>query len=165
MMSSNDLLLECSKHGRREVPGFALIVAFDFHDGLERGLALYPSGEGVKFSTLGDSKSRLFRAFELIPIKGVWWTAIEVLQNSVVSYSTYRLLWPAKSSEAAVNLERAVLGAPEQGLYIGVGSPYLEAVRVSFVTSQQLETVRQLGCSLAGFALAHRFVKATSHKI
>jgi hypothetical protein len=160
MMSSNDRLRECSKHGGRRDSGFAVIVAFDFYDGPERGLALYPSGDGVRFSSLGDSKSRLFRAFELIPIEGSWWPAVEVLQEADHSHSAHRLLWPEKSSEAVTHLESDVLAAPATGFYIAVGSPYLEEIYLSSVTEEQLDTVRQLGCSPAGFALAHRIVKA-----
>lgn len=162
MMSSNDQLRECSRHGRRRDSGFAAIVAFDFYDGPERGLALYPSGDGVRFSSLGDSKSRLFRAFELIPIEGSWWPAVEVLQKAEHSHSAHRLLWPEKSTEAVTHLESNVLAAPATGFYIAVGSPYLEEIYLSSATKDQIDAIRQLGGSSAGFELAHRIVKAAA---
>ena len=83
MSSSSDLLYEFARvSGSAGDPGFAVVLAFEYYDGPERGLALYPSGHGVRFSSLGDSKSRLFQAFELIPIEGNWWPRIKALQQA-----------------------------------------------------------------------------------
>lgn len=141
MNSSNDRLRECSKHGGRRDPGFVVIIVFDFYDGPERGLALYPSGEGGRFSSLGNSKSQIFRAFELIPIEGNWWPTVEVLQKTDRSHSSHRLLWPEQSSEVAMNLEIDVLDAPATGSYIAVGSPYLDKIYISSVAENQLDIV------------------------
>lgn len=71
MSSSSESLHEFARgSGSASDLGFTVILVFDYYDGPEHGLALYPSGEGVRFSSLGDSKSRLFRAFEFIPIEG-----------------------------------------------------------------------------------------------
>jgi hypothetical protein len=160
MNSSNDLLHEFAQAPETSRdPGFAVIVAFHYYDGPERGLALYPSGEGLRFSSLGDSRSRLFRAFELVPIRGRWRMQVQALQEAAGVDPPRRVLVPAESSEVMTRLESDALEAPAMGYYVGVGSPDLEQLSVSAVTEEQLTTLRQLGCSPAGFQLAHRIVK------
>lgn len=158
MNSSNDLLREFALATDHD-PGFAVIVAFDYYDGPERGVALYSSGEGVRFSSLGDSRSRLFRAFELIPISGNWWEEVKALQQDAGTDTSQRVVVPAAASDVLTRLERDVFSAPATGLYVGVGSPNFELVYVSAVTEDQLDGLRQLGCSPAGFQSAHRLVK------
>jgi hypothetical protein len=159
MHSSSDLLREFTQTpGVTRDPGFAVIVAFDYYDGPERGLALYPSGDGVRFSSLGDSKSRLFRAFELIPIRGDWWPAVKALHPEA-GIDSSRLVLVPKASDVLTRLESEVLNAPATGFYVGVGSPNFEQISVSAVTAEQLETLRQLGCLPAGFRSAHQLVK------
>ena len=160
MSSSSELLHEFARVSRSAGdPGFAVILAFDYYDGPEHGLALFPSGEGVRFSSLGDSKSRLFRAFELIPIEGSWWSEVKALQQAEGVDPPRRILLPSKGSEALAELERNVLQASAVGQLVGVGSPDFERILVSSVTQEQLEDLRKLGCSPAGFELAHRLVK------
>lgn len=165
MSSSSESLHEFARgSGSASDPGFAVILAFDYYDGPEHGLALYPSGEGVRFSSLGDSKSRLFRAFELIPIGGNWWPQIQALQQAEGVDPPRRILLPSESSEALAVLENDVLQASAVGQFVGVGSPDFERISISPVTQEQLEDLRKLGCSSAGFELAHRLVKGRSAK-
>lgn len=160
MSSSNELLHEFARvSGLARDPGFEVILAFDYYDGPEHGLALYPSGDGVRFSSLGDSKSRLFRAFELIPITGNWWPQIKELQQAEGAEPPRRILLPSEGSEALNELQSDILRASAVGQFVGVGSPDFERISLSPVTQEQLEDVRKLGCSPAGFALAHRLVK------
>lgn len=160
MNSSSDLLRQFAQApGANHDPGFAVIVAFDYYDGPERGVALYSSGEGVRFSSLGDSGSRLFRAFELIPISGNWWSEVKALQQAGGIDPPQRVLVPAEASDVVARLESDVFSAPATGLYVGVGSPNFEQVHVSAVTQEQLDVLRQLDCSPAGFQSAHRLVK------
>jgi hypothetical protein len=155
MDSSSKLLLKLAQtSGSVKDPGFQVIVAFDYYDGLEQGLALYPSGDGVRFSSLGDSKSRFFRAFELIPIKGTWWRQIRALQQAAGIDPSPRILVPSKLGE----LERDVLQAPAIGQFICVGSPNFERVAICAVTQEQLGVLRELGWP-ASFQLAHQLVK------
>jgi hypothetical protein len=140
-------------------PGFAVVVAFDYYDGPERGLALYPSGEGVRFASLGDSNSRLFRAFELVPIRGNWWAEVKDLQRAAGIDPPRRVLVPDEASDMLEQLEKSVLDALGTGQYVGVGTPDLEQLSVSAVSKEQLDALRQLGCSPAGFRSAHQLVK------
>jgi hypothetical protein len=160
MNSSSDLFCEFANHvGSDHDPGFAVIVAFDYYDGPERGVALYSSGEGVRFSSLGDSKSRLFRAFELAPINGNWWSEVNALQRAIGKDSPQRVLVPSEASDALKRLESDVFAAPAKGLYVGVGSPAFKEFYVSAVSEEQLDRLRQLGRSPAGFQSAHRLIK------
>jgi hypothetical protein len=160
MNSSNDLLKEFAGalEGARD-PGFAVIVAFDYYDGPERGLALYPSGEGVRFASVGDSNSRLFRAFELVPIRGNWWAEVKALQRAAGIDPPRRVLVPAKASDTLEQFEKGVIAAPATGQYVGLGTPDLEQISVSAISKEQLDALRQVGCSPAGFRSAHRLVK------
>lgn len=160
MNSSSELLQNLARTpGSDGVPGFEVIVAFDYYDGPEHGLALYPSGEGVRFSSLGDSKSRFFRAFELIPIKGTWWPQVKALQQSAGIDPPRRILVPSEASDDLSQLESDVLQAPAVGQFVGVGSPDFERISICAVTQEQLVALRELGCSPAGFQLAHQLVK------
>lgn len=161
MSSSNELLHQYSRTpSSAGDPGFSVIFAFDYYDGPEHGVALYPSGTAVRFTSLGDSKSRLFRAFELIPIDGNWWPQIKALQNLEGSPPPARVVLPATASSALTELENRVLQANVIGQFVGVGSPDFERMSVCPVTDDQLEGLRKLGCSPAGFELAHRLVKS-----
>jgi len=141
-------------------PGFAVIVAFEYYDGPESGLALYPSGQGVRFASIGDSTSRLFRAFELVPIDGNWWNDVKALQRAAGIDPPRRVLVPAECSDVLKQLEKDVLDAPETGQYVGVGTPDLEQLSVSAVSKDQLDALRRLNCSPEGFRSAHQLVKA-----
>jgi hypothetical protein len=159
MNSSNRLLREFAGSLGTGDPGFALVLAFDYYDGPEDGLALYPSGEGVRFASLGDSKSRMFRAFELIPIPGNWWIDVQAMQGVTGVAAPRRVLVPSDSSQTLVQLKQRVFNAAGVSQYIGVGTPDLQQLAVAAIDQQQLDALRRLGCSPAGFRLAHRFIK------
>ncbi len=163
MNSSSSSLHKFGEAGSSMIdPGFALILAFDYYDGPERGLAIYPSGDGVRFSSLGDSKSRLFRAFELIPVKGSWWSKIRALQETEGVNPMRRILLPLKTTKELTQLENDVVEALTVGQFIGVGSPGLEKLAISQVTQEELARLRELGCSPTSFELAHQLVKKQS---
>ena len=160
MNSSSESLQRLGRAiGLSDAPGFEVIVAFDYYDGPEHGLALFPSGDGVRFSSLGDSKSRLFRAFELIPITGTWWSQVKALQQAEGIDPPRRILVPSKASDELGQLESDVLHATAIGQFVCVGSPDFVRVSVTAVTQEQLGELRKLGCSPAGFQLAHQLVK------
>lgn len=159
MNSSSDLLREFAGALGTRDPGFEVVLAFDYYDGPEHGLALYPSGEGVRFASLGDSTTRLFRAFELVPIPGNWWADVRALQGAAGTAPRRRVFVPAETTDLLVQLEQRVLDAESMGQYIGVGTPDLQQIAVVAISQVELDALRQLGCSLAGFQLAHRLVK------
>ncbi len=139
---------------------FEVIVAFSYYDGPENGLALHPSGDGVRFSSLGDSKSRFFRAFELIPIEGTWWPQVRALQKGVDIDPAHKILVPSALSDELTQLESDVLKAPSNGQFIGVGSPNFEKIMMCAVTEDELRELRGSSRSPAGFYSAHQLVKA-----
>ena len=143
-------------------PGFALIIAFDYYDGPERGLAVFPSGSAVRFLSLGDSKSRLFRAFDLSPIEGNWWPLARRVVGANDEPAQYRVVAPSKQCGALNRLERDVCLAPSVQQFIGIGSASLEHLRVCRINKSQLAGLRKLGCSNAGFRSAHQIMKLGS---
>jgi hypothetical protein len=159
MTSSSEYLFAFARARSASDPKFAVIVAFDYYDGPEHGLALYHSGHGVRFSSLGDSRSRLFRAFKFIAIDGVWWQQISGLRQAEKPDLMRRIVLPSKESENLTDFESAAQQARALGQFVGVGSPDLKKLLVSPVTEHELKDLRNLGCSQAGFDLAHRFVK------
>jgi hypothetical protein len=138
-------------------PGFATVVAFDYYDGPEKGFALFPSGAGVRFSSLGDSRSRLFRAFELVAIDGDWRKRILVLQEAVTAESRCRVIVPA-DSEALTLLERDVFDTAAAGYYVSLGSPNLDWLGVSPVSKERLDALREVGDSFASFRSVHQIL-------
>lgn len=160
MSSSNNQIRDfANTHGIRRNPGFVLIIAFDYYDGPERGLALYPSGEGVRFTSLGDSRSRLFRSFELTAIEGNWWSQARALPEAATEEQPGRVLVPSKASEMLALLDHNILDASPTGYYVGIGSPSFEWLSVSSVNEDQLTMLRQLCCSPVGFRAVHQIVK------
>jgi hypothetical protein len=162
MTSSNNLLSDFAKAGRGKDrnPGFEVIIAFEYYDGPERGLAIYPSGEGVRFSSLGDSRSRLFRAYELSPIKGHWLQRVQLLRQRRASDPPSRVLVPEEAGDALSQLENDVHQALETSHFVGVGTPNFDQIEVAAVSKEQIDALRHRGCSEAGFRLAHQLVKA-----
>ena len=163
MNSSNSSRLDrlWQGHADRHDPGFAVIIAFDFYDGPERGLAVYPSGKGVRFWSLGDSRSRFFRAFELTSIVGEWWQQVRSLpevSTSMPTSPTSRVRVPL-ASDALTVLENNVLDAVATGYSIGVGAPYLQWLLTRSVTVADLAALRQLGGSPEAFRSAHNLVR------
>lgn len=147
-----------SKNASYDDPCFALIVSFDFYDGLERGVALYSSGESIRYSSLGDSLSRRFRAFEFATIEGDFWSTVNALSRATDDASPTRILL-TNDSEALTRLDCNVFDAPALDFYVGVGSPYLDRLIVTSCFEDQLNTVRQLGGGAAGFLAAHQILK------
>lgn len=140
-------------------PNFVSVVAFSYCDGPEQGLALFASGQGVRFTTLGDSNSRMFRAFELTAIAGDWWESVKHVSKLEERSSSSRVFVPGKVSEALNLLMQEVQRAPAIAQYIAVGKPDLSRVLVTPVAAAQLRQLREVESPTDAFDLAHRLVK------
>lgn len=143
---------------------FSLILAFDYYDGPEIGLALLDSGRGVRFSSLGDSRSRHFRAFELLPICGNWTEQVKAIQNSEEVKSSCRVLFPQNGGGDLLLLQRAVFSAEVNGQYIGIGSPNFEWLYVINVAIEDIVAIRELTSPQSKFDQAHRLLKSVRQK-
>jgi hypothetical protein len=144
MRSSNDRLKEMADTVEvRQDPGFAAILAFEFYDGPERGLAIFPEGESIRFASLGDSPSRMRRAFELAAIDGDWWPQFNEIQSVETRIASPKFLLPSHPSKRLSRLEKDVFDATPTGIYVAIGSSYLESLRVAAVTNEELEKLRQ----------------------
>jgi hypothetical protein len=163
-MTFSSELLEKSANtlGAVEDLGFEVIVAFGYYDGPESGLAIYPTGDGFRFSSLGDSKSRFFRSFELVPIEGTWWSQFKALPQAQGFVRTSRIFLPSASSEELIHLKSDVFRARSTGQFVGVGTPYFERVSVSAVNDRDLSELHELSGSPNGFRKAHQLIKLKS---
>jgi len=148
---------ECSDQARD--PGFGVIVAFEYHDGPESGVAVYPSGAGVYFSVLGESRSRLFRAFELSAIEGNWLQRVGSLQKKEAVSPPPHVLVPSNTELERSRLLYDVSNASSKGSYVGVGTPSLNDIQIVSASRKQIEDLRVRGRSEAGFRIAHELVK------
>ena len=160
MSLSNNNLDDIYKAGAgTRDPGFSVIVSFDYYDGPESGIAIYPQGDGVRFSSLGDSRSRLFRAFELTPIDGFWWPRIQALQAAAGIDPPRRILFPAEESKLFRDLREEVFSADSKGHYISIGTPDFERISASPASELELEILRKTKGPEKSFELAHKLIK------
>lgn len=140
-------------------PGFAMVLALEYYDGPERGVASYSSGEGVRFSVLGESKSRCFRAFELHTIPGKWLDRMSSFRTDRSDANPCRVFVPERASAELTELENEVDEAAIINSYVCVGSPYFDWFIVSRVEKPCLEEIRRIAPS-DGFQAVHKFIKA-----
>lgn len=147
-----------SKPSNRIDPNFEVVIAFDYYDGPESGLALYASGEGIRFSSVGDSESRLRRGFEMDAIEGDWWPPIRELIRQAGVSEPRRVIVPGPS-ETLMRLRENVTRAVVKRQFVGVGAPDLSRMSGVPVREAELSKLRELGCSTAGFKFANGLVR------
>lgn len=147
-----------SKPSSRMDPNFEVVVAFDYYDGPESGLAIYSSGEGIRFSSVGDSESRLRRGFEMEAIEGDWWPPIRELIRQEGASKPRRVIVPGPTQTLA-SLRDSVTRAIAKKQFVAVGTPDLLRLSVVPVREVEISQLRELGCSVAGFRFANGLVK------
>jgi hypothetical protein len=108
---------------------------------------------------LGDSKSRFFRAFELIPIEGIWRADIEGVLYLEGKDPTSRVRVPSAPGDVIEQFESLVNHAQALGQFVAVGSPYLEEISACPVSADELSDLKAMDCSPAAFEQVHRFIK------
>lgn len=124
-------------------PGFGQILAFDFYDGPEHGLAVFPSGEGLRFSVIGESRSRLFRAFSCSLLEGDWGARIvEAYGESEDASKPF--VMHGGVTQKALQLEQDAQAADAVKQYIAVGRPYLDMISAMGVSHTELEQMKLL---------------------
>lgn len=142
---------------------FRIVIAFDYYDGPESGLAVYPSGEAVRFVSVGDSASRMQRGFEMEMIEGDWEPFIESLIQKE-GLSTHQRIMVPDASEILASLRENVMRAITIKQFVAVGSPNLEHLLMVQVGEAQLSELRKLGCSPEGFRFARQLVGAKTRR-
>ncbi len=114
----------------------------------------------MRLSSLGDSRSRFFRAFGLVAIEGDWRESVRFLLEDATVHQTSRIVIPSETSEALRLLERNAFDAMVVGRnYIGAGSPNFDWLAVTTASEQQLDALRQLGCIPEAFRSVHPILK------
>lgn len=148
MTSSNSRLAHLTKTtGARADPGFKVIVATEYYDGPEEGIALYPSGEAARFHALGDSRSRLFRAFAFTAVQGQWSSQVNALpeMSAVARNESTKILVTDNRGEEFERLDRQIRLARVSGRFVGFGPPTLEWLELLEVTAHQIEMLMSNG--------------------
>ena len=138
-------------------PGFALVIAFSYYDGVESGLAIYPNGNGVRFATLGDSISRMHRSFRLEFLSGDWWPEIQSVKELREHDSDIRVAVLSEQSKNADALEQKVLSAPMSDCYLSVGSPNFDWIAAFHASKRDIQGANELG-----FKFVHKALKSKS---
>lgn len=138
-------------------PGFTRILAFEFYDGPEFGLAVFSSGEALRFSVLGESQSRLFRAFDCALLTGNWREKILGVYCEPID-SGAPVIRAGEATDKALQLEREVRDAIAIKHYVAVGCSYLGMLSALEVSRDESEKIRNLGGDKA-FATVHCKIK------
>ena len=149
-----------SKPPSRVDLNFEVVIAFDYYDGPESGLAISTSGVGVRFSSVGDSASRLQRGFELEAIKGDWWPLIKDLIQQEGLSAPRRIIVPGPS-ETLTRLMDSVATEAATGQYVAVGGPDLSRLSIVALKEPELAQLRQAANSKDGFQLANSLIRGS----
>lgn len=140
-------------------PKFALIVAFDYYDGPESGLAVSTTGAGVRFSSVGDSKYRFQRGFEMEAIEGDWWPPVRELVLEEGESEPRRVFAP-RPSQILAKLEERVAQATVTEHFVAVGSPDLLRLTIVSATDAEITELRERSRSGDGFRFAKALVRS-----
>jgi hypothetical protein len=163
MTYSNEYLTHLAEVGCRST-GFDIIIAFDFYDGPESGLAILKSGDGFRFHSIGESKSRMHRAFWLVPIEGNWTEIVNKLPKTSTSQS-HRVIVPSISSDIIDQITARTLSSPGDGSFVGVGSPYLDKLTIAPADERILVDIKSELNSSAAFNKIHAIIKLYRREI
>lgn len=159
MSSSNKTLGDLAGAFKRPVlSGFSAVVAFDYYDGPESGLAVYPTGEGVRFKSLGSSETDTGRAFVLWPIAGRWDARVERLRNETDRNPTALVLVPSASVELE-RLQADVEAAEALDRFIARSPAGITRLKVARVTDEQYRALMALEDGPAGYELASQLIE------
>jgi len=101
----------------------------------------------VRFSTLGDSKSGLYRAFKLEEITGEWWNKIKSIKQLNKLDPKIRVVVPNEQSEALVILEKEVNSSVVISSYLSIGSPNFEWLAAFMASQKDLDEATNFGFS------------------
>lgn len=138
----------------KHAPGFSLVIAFQYYDGPEFGLSVYPNGTGLRFTSVGDAKSRMFRAFKFELVGDGWWRRIERLPGYRRPVSGMRIDVPSEETKEIIILDDEVASATSTDLFLGLGSPAFEWLAVASASQKNLDKA-----DCAGFSYVHGFLK------
>ena len=137
---------------------FEVVVAFDYYDGPESGLAISSSGEGIRFNSVGDSKSRFLRGFELEAIAGDWWPPVRELIRHEGGIASRRVFAPGPSL-ILEDLCNSVARAEGLEYFVAVGTPDFTRLSVVAATGTEITRLRELAQSGSGFRFVNDLVR------
>jgi hypothetical protein len=141
------------------------ILALDYYDGPERGLIVFPKGRLARFSAIADSKSNLFRSYEIAGLAGFWQGQIKALPITTFYPSRGGVLIAREKNADLESLEASVFGAEIVQCYLGISHIAMGCISVVSMIFDDLEGIRQLGASSGAFNSAHMLLKQRRREV
>ena len=129
-------------------PNFANVIAFDFYDGIESGVGLFPCGTALRFTYLTESRTNLFKAFRIDLIDGNWTKYIDL----------YPFLPPCGNKQFQEFSKRI---ETEKALktFIGIGNFSLDRLLIAPISSAEIEHLFSRNYAASLFRNIHRHLK------
>ncbi|WP_171089699.1 hypothetical protein [Usitatibacter rugosus] len=142
-------------------PGFSLVVGFDYYDGPEDGLGVFPSGVGMRFVAVGESRTRRFRAFLLDLLEGDWGARVRSLPDCKDVASTVRVIAPLNSSPACESLQNDLKATPVKVHLIGIARLDFSWISWIPVSTADYTAIREQSQVEDGYQIVHALLKAS----
>jgi hypothetical protein len=127
---------------------FDLVLASDFYDGAEQGVAFGHDGRAMAFWSIADSPFRIFRAYYFRPMLNL--DAARALSVKARSLGE-RFAFIESGEKWATDV-----GPVDQ---VGVGHPYLDWLHLAPATAAELAAVQAPDSEVERYSRAHRLVK------
>jgi hypothetical protein len=116
---------------------FAVVVAFEYYDGPESGIALLETGQALRFKLIADSKSQLFRAFLIEILDGHEWRC----RIPIAHTTSTRVVWLCDDSETTRNIKTEFQQALGVSKFIGIGDRNLECLATRDASKMSSDTI------------------------
>lgn len=129
-------------------PNFANVIAFDFYDGIESGVGLFPCGMALRFVYLTESRTNLFKAFRIDLINGNWTKYIDL----------YPFLPPCGNKQFQEFSEK-IEAEKTLRTFIGIGNFSLDGLLIAPISTAEIEHLRSRNCEANLFHNIHRYLK------
>lgn len=139
----------------RRNPEFDAVIAIEIYDGLESGVGVFRDGTGVRITTLGDSQSRLFRAYKLEVLEGDWWQHVNDVAEVRGKIAEVRFIVASELANDLSKFEQLLFSASAKGFYIGIADPYLEWLAAVPASKTELNRAEE-----TGYSYVHEVLKA-----
>ncbi len=141
---------------------FDIVLGFDFYDGPENGIAVYPSGNVVRFESIADSKYNCFRCYYLSGLPISFREKVEAIYEVIEARENgRRIVLPNTSSPELEALEAEVASAASLSHGFAIGSPYLEWFKLAPILFSQKAEAMEIIDPIKRYKFAHNILKKT----
>jgi hypothetical protein len=137
---------------------FDLVVARDFYDGPESGVAFYCTGEALTFSVVGESEPPMFRAFVFTLLNGNWAQLVKEVMDTSPRPTGSWMVFDSETDPAIAELMTSVSQSTEQCYYFGIGTGYFDELDLKVVSKGELDDLKTSG-PLDRFDVVDRYIQ------